>query len=77
MHIKSLNARVEKILNSDNRYSRMSKDGHITASGLVIKDEKVSAYLTQTKNFIFFDLIHYEPVASPLPDFCPPGFPAS
>ena len=41
MHTKNLNARVEKILNSENRYSRMSQDGHITASGLVIQDEKV------------------------------------
>lgn len=41
MHTKNLNARVEKILNSDNRYSRMSQDGHITASGLVIKGETV------------------------------------
>ena len=41
MYTKNLNARVEKILNSENRYSRMSQDGHITASGLVIKDEKV------------------------------------
>ena len=41
MHITNLNSRVEKILISENRYSRMSQDGHITASGLVIKDEKV------------------------------------
>ena len=41
MGISDLNLRVEKILHSENRYSRMRKDGHITASGLVIKDERV------------------------------------
>ena len=37
----NLNMRIEKILNSENRCSRMRQDGHITASGLVIKNEKV------------------------------------
>lgn len=41
MRISNLNVRVVKILNSENRYSRMSQDGHITSSGLVIKDERV------------------------------------
>lgn len=41
MRISNLNVRVVKILNSENQYSRMSQDGHITSSGLVIKDERV------------------------------------
>ncbi len=41
MSIINLNSHVEKILSSENRYSRTRQDGHITASGLVIKDGKV------------------------------------
>jgi len=33
--------RIRKILNAENPCSRMNQDGHITASGLVIKDHKV------------------------------------
>ncbi|MBU3628161.1 NUDIX hydrolase [Polynucleobacter sp. AP-Reno-20A-A9] len=33
--------RIKTILNSDNPFSRKNQEGHITASGLVIKDDKV------------------------------------
>ena len=33
--------RIKTILNSDNPFSRKNQEGHITANGLVIKDDKV------------------------------------
>ena len=41
MNIRNISFDIETILKSQNPYSRANKAGHITASGLVIRDDKV------------------------------------